>query len=141
MKRFLIASPKFTGNAELMYNEKGTLVKIDMQHTSMAEDAVIAFKRAAPHNLPTLIKNEWCSPGTTVVEADFEVTFDMFWNAYREKINKKRCIPIWDKLNKVKQVAAYYGISRYDKYLTRSGRFKCDPENYLRNEMWENEYK
>lgn len=141
MKRFLITSDKFTGTAELMYNERGTLIKIDMTQAQMCENTVVGFKRAVPQNLPLLIRNDWCSPGTTVVEADFEVTFEMFWNAYRLKVNKKRCTPLWDKLSKPKQVAAFYGISRYDKFLHKTGRYKLDPENYLRNETWENEYR
>ena len=76
-----------------------------------------------------------------IVEDEFEVTFDMFWIAYNKKINRKRCEPIWNKLSKPKQVKAYYGVKSYDKYLkVESWRQKADPENYLRNEMWENEY-
>ncbi len=141
MKRFFVTSEKFMGTAELLYNEKGTLSKIDMTQANMDENAVVAFKRAVPHNLAILIRNEWCSTGTTVVEADLEVTFDMFWNLYDDKINKKRCIPLWNKLNKVQQVSAYYGISRYKKYLHKTGVFQLNPENYLRNETWENQYK
>ena len=142
MNRFLVTSEKFTGTVELLFNEKGTLCKIDMTQAALNEDAVVAFKRAAPHNLHTLMKNEWCGKETTVIQGDFVVSFEMFWTDYRNKINKKRCIPLWEKLSKPKQVAAYYGISRYDKFLHKnSWRTKADPENYLRNEMWENEYK
>lgn len=142
MKRFIITSDKFTGTAELLYNDKGTLIKIDMSNAAMNEQAVIMFKRAVPHNLPTLMRNDWCSAGTVTVEADFEVSFDMFWTDYRKKINKVRCLPLWNKLSKVEQVKAYYGISTYDKFLHReSWRSKADPENYLRNKMWDNEYK
>ena len=49
---------------------------------------------------------------------------------------------LWNKLGKTEQVKAYYGITTYDKYLSReTWRGKVDPENYLRNQMWENEWK
>lgn len=142
MKRFLITSPKFTGQAELQYNDKGTLCKIDCTQAVMEEITIMHFKQAVPATLSKLISGRAFSSDTIIVEADFEVTFEMFWEAYRKKINKLRCIPLWNKLSKVEQVSAYYGISTYDKYLHReSWRTKQDPENYLRNKAWLNEYK
>lgn len=142
MKRFLITSPKFTGQAELQYNDKGTLCKIDLTQAAMEEIVVQHFKQAAPSTLHKLINGNCFSKDTIIVEADFEVTFDMFWEAYRKKINKLRCTPLWNKLTKVEQVSAYYGISTYDKYLHKeSWRTKQDPENYLRNKAWLNEYR
>jgi hypothetical protein len=66
----------------------------------------------------------------------------MFWQRYDKKINRKRCEPLWEKLSKPKQVAAWAGIDAYNKFLqANSWRKKADPETYLRNEMWENEWK
>jgi hypothetical protein len=66
----------------------------------------------------------------------------MFWQLYDKKINRKRCEPLWDKLSKNKQVAAWAGINAYNKFLqANSWRKKADPESYLKNEMWENEWK
>lgn len=67
----------------------------------------------------------------------------MFWKAYDVKVNKKRCIPIWDKLTKTQQVKAWAGIKKYDSYLKslKWSRPKADPDTYLRQEYWENEYK
>ena len=142
MKRFLITSPKFSGTAELHYNDKDTLCKIDCTQAAMDEMVVKHFKAAAPATLQLLISGNCFSKDTIIVEADFEVTFDMFWNAYRHKVNKLRCLPLWNKLNKVEQVSAYYGISTYDKYLAKTGyRGKQDPDNYLRNKTWMNEYR
>jgi hypothetical protein len=141
MKRFIISSDKFTGSAELLYNDKGMLIKIDMTQAQMDEHTTMHFKRSVPHTLALLMDNNWCSPGTTTVEAEYEVDFEMFWEKYDHKINKKRCIPLWDKLTKPQQVAAYYGIYRYQRYLQRTGQYKRNPENYLKDEMWNNDYK
>lgn len=139
MKRFLITSPKFTGQAELLYTDAGVLCKIDCTDTNMGE-AIFQFKTQVPTQMDKLKYS--FSTLTTIVEAEFEVSFDMFWKKYNKKINKSRCILLWGKLNKVQQVQAFFGVDGYDKYLKNEGwRSKADPETYLRNGYWENEYR
>ncbi len=139
MQLFKITNPNFTGEIEVLYN--GKLVKFDCTNAQIDEETISAFKRAIPTNINVFIKGEWCSKYTTVVEAEYIVSFDMFWRAYDKKINKARAMPIFEKLTKTEQVKAYMGIKAYDKYLTKEKwRTKADPENYLRNKTWENEY-
>ncbi len=140
MRKFLITSPHFRGTAEILYREDGVLVKIDLSQCEMNIGITDAFKKKVPAHLND-IETAFKDTKATVIEADFEVTFEMFWNAYNKKINRKRCEPIWNKLSKPKQVKAYYGIKQYDKYLkVESWRQKADPDTYLRNETFENEY-
>ncbi len=140
MRKFLITSPHFKGTAEILYREDGILVRIDVGQTEMPGGMVKKFKDTIPVHLND-IEAAFKETKAMIVEDEFEVTFDMFWIAYNKKINRKRCEPIWNKLSKPKQVKAYYGVKNYDKYLkVESWRQKADPENYLRNEMWENEY-
>lgn len=142
MRRFLITSQKFTGTAELLYNDQEVLNRIDCTQTDMSADTVAAFKRAVPVLINALLKEPWCGADTTIIEADFEVSFLMFWKRYDKKINKKRAQLAWNKLSKSEQVKAFYGIDAYTKFLKiENWRPKQDPENYLKNLMWENEYK
>jgi len=142
MRRFIVTNDKFTGQAEITYNEKGTLMRIDLSAAEMDEMHVISFKRSVPATIAALAANTGFGPSTTVIEADFIITFDMFWHRYDKKIKRHRCLPIWDKLTKTDQVKAYHGIRDYDKYLKKEAwRSKADPETYLRNKYWENEYK
>jgi len=123
----------------MVYNGKGTLSQLDMNSADMDAELTSVFMRIVPiveSGLATAFKKD-----TTIVQEDFKVSFDDFWNAYNHKINKKRCIPLWDRMTKNQQVKAFYSIRDYDKFLKNNKRMKCDPENYLRNEMWENEYK
>ena len=139
MKRFLITSPKFTGQAELLYNDAGVLCKIDCTDTNMGA-AIHQFKQQVPAREGML--QESFSSQTVIIEAEFEVTFDMFWKKYNKKLNKSRCIMLWGKMNKAHQVQAFFGVDSYDKYLKKEGwRNKADPETYLRNAYWENEYR
>lgn len=141
MKRFLVTSPAWNGTAELHFDDQDLLCKIDMMETVMPLPIIRIFKEKAPCHVSEL---EAAFKGThaTVVEAEYEVTFDMFWKAYNKKINRVRALKLWDKMEKSMQVRAYFGVRAYDRYLKTKAewRSKADPETYLRNEYWENEY-
>lgn len=141
MRRFLITSPNYTGQAEIVFNNDGTLCRIDLTDTDMQPSMVKGFKdRVCVHvdQIPDMITGS----KATIIESDFEVSFDMFWKKYNKKINKVRCIQLFAKLNKSQQVMAYMGIDDYTKYLKKeTWRTKADPETYLRKQYWENEYK
>jgi hypothetical protein len=142
MRRFLVTSPKYTGEAELVFDTNGRLVRVDVANTDMNTIMVGTFKAWVPADI-ILVEEKFAGSQATIVEADFLVTFEMFWNKYDKKINRKRCEPLWAKLSKVDQVKAFYGIDAYLKHLTRreSWRTKADPEKYIRDRYWENEWK
>lgn len=143
MRKFLLTSKNFIGNAELHYNDNDMLCRIDVTDTNMTVAQIVPFKTAVPPTIQHLENNGHGLPAhITIIEAEYEVTFDMFWMAYNKKINKKRCEPLWNKLGKAQQIKALQGVKSYDKFLEKNDwRSKADPENYLRNEMWNNEWK
>lgn len=139
MRRFLITSQKFGGQAEVIYNDADVLCKIDCIDTDMNAVTIRHFKAAVGADIASI---GVLLPNCVIVEADYEVSFEMFWKKYNKKINKSRCTLLWNKMNKTMQVQAFFGIDAYDKYLKKeSWRSKADPETYLRNRYWENEYK
>jgi hypothetical protein len=141
MKRILITSPHFIGEAEVVFREDGILVKIDMSACNMKKATAFSFKNVIPAHFDEL-QEAFKGKQVTICEAEFEVSFDMFWKSYSKKINRLRCIPLWNKLSKTEQALAYLGIKDYDRYLKRNDwRSKADPENYLRSQMWHNEWK
>jgi hypothetical protein len=141
MRRFLATSEKFNGHAELIYDEQEMICCVDMRNSNMNWDQRFFLLKNTPQTIANL--NEYVKmTSLTIVEVDFEVTFDMFWEKYNRKINKGRCISLWSKLNKVDQVKAFFGIDKYEKFLKKEHwRPKADPETYLRNQYWLNEYK
>lgn len=141
MKRFLLTAPnRFTGTAEIWYNDANILCLIDIRQTNMNTETVRGFIRAcSPSTDGRMVGN--FSSDVDVIEADIIITFEMFWNKYDEKFNKKRCIALWEKIPKADQVKAYVGIDPYNKHLRKTGRFKVNPDTYLKNQLWENEYK
>ena len=142
MKRFLITNPKFTGAAEIIYNQAGLLIIIDFSNCIMEELQITYFKKVVPTQMEVLINNNPFSADTSILASEVEVTFDMFWNAYQKKINRKRAEVLWVKLAKMEQVQAYSGVKPYIKFLQKeSWRSKADPDTYLRDKFYHNEYK
>lgn len=119
MRRFHITNPeKFIGQAELVYNEKETLCIIDCSNTNMDQVTMHAFKNAAPitiEKMQTAFAKE-----TTVVESDFEVTFDKFYKEYPLKRNRFKGEAQFNKLSKTDQVKAFFSMQAYKKYLARN---------------------
>ena len=88
--------------------------------------------------IPELAK----STSLTIVSVDYVITYEQFWNAYDNKVNNKRALALWDKLSHVDKVAAFVGIKIYNRHLQKNPwKTKADPDTYLRNRSWENNYK
>lgn len=140
MKRYLIASNRYIGNAELWYNDSGKLLRIDVSKTDMLIDVIDQFKRIAPVSDRHLTTDlEGFASG--IVLGEIVISFDQFWTKYNRKINKARCIPMWDKMDSSERLKAFSGIDKYIAFLSKEkGRKILDPENYLKNKTWENEY-
>src|SRR5436190_11368440 len=119
MQRFLITNTdKFTGQAELIYNDKGTLCVIDCSNTDMEEIVMHHFKNAAPVTTNRL-KDAFKHP-TVIVEAGFEITFEKFYKEYPLKRNRNRAEKAWTKLNDSDRIKAWHSLSSYKKYLSRN---------------------
>ncbi len=115
------------------------LILVDMQKAELPTKTI--------DWLYSRIKVDWSEDVKTsfadfnVVESGVEITFDSFFDKYARKVNKQRCITIWQKLNEADRVKAYHGLWKYEKHLSANPwKSKADPENYLKKRMWENEY-
>jgi hypothetical protein len=142
MRRFIITSPKFAGQAELVYNEKETLIMIDCTRAGMDEVTIAAFKRAVPVTISTLAgPASGFSSGTLIVEADFVVSFKRFYDEYPLKRNRYKVEQVWNKLNKPDQVKAFYSLHFYKKYLSKNNWLQpMIGDRYLRNKEYETEW-
>jgi len=142
MQRFLISNPKFNAAADIVYNAAGLLINIDLSNCGMDEVQTTYFKKIVPTVIEVLLNNHPFSADTKIIPAEIEVTFEMFWNGYGKKINRKRSEGLWVKLSKMDQVEAFLAIKEYNKFLQKLGwRSKADPDTYLRDKFYENEYK
>jgi hypothetical protein len=141
MKKYIITSQKFTGQVELIYNGNGTLAKIDFTPGELDHHQVHYLVKHIPANEVDMSTSFQNLP-ITIVSEDYRITFDDFWNYYDQKHNRKRAEALWKKLSKTDQVIAYNGLKAYTKHLNANAwKNKADPDTYLRNRMWENNYK
>jgi hypothetical protein len=141
MKKYIITSQKFTGQVELVYNGRGLLNKVDFSSGELEEHQVHYLVRHIPANEGEM-GNSFKAVPLTIVSEDYRITFDDFWVAYDQKHNRKRAEALWIKLSKSDQVIAYNGLKAYTKHLNvNPWKNKADPDTYLRNRMWENNYK
>jgi hypothetical protein len=142
MRRFLITSPKFTGTAEIVYNSKDVLCMIDITQANMDVDTIHHFKRATPAVLSNLL-----TPGlsfsaeTTIIEADFEVSFELFWKEYPYHRNRFKVEKGWSQLGKSDQVKAFHSLKSYKRYLGRNAwQTPMIADRYLRDREFETEW-
>ncbi|MCH4824277.1 hypothetical protein ML462_13965 [Gramella lutea] len=84
----------------------------------------------------------------TIPEFDIKIgepdlSFDSFWNAYGNKVGKKKMAEnTWKKLSKADKLKALEAIKHYNNYLSRKhGIDKAHPTTYLNQEYYHNEWK
>jgi hypothetical protein len=69
------------------------------------------------------------------------LTFQAFWDAYDHKRKITRSKQLWAKLKDADKLKAIEGISRYNNYLRlHNGIAKCNPDTYLYQRQWEDEF-
>ena len=138
MKKYLITSTHYTGAVEVVYNDE-LLLSIDFGQTNCTGVQRAKLKEMLPINISGL-RAAFEKTSVTIIEGDFEVSFDMFWNNYGKKVHRLRVEKLWAKMSQADRVKAFVGIAKYKKWCQRSERFLLDPENYLKNQTWTNEY-
>lgn len=93
----------------------------------------------------TIIKTVWLANkditskvNITVGEPD--LSFETFYNAYKYKIKKLKAQKAWDKLSKADRIECLKSLKSYEGYLTRKQVAKANPEAYLNQRRWEDDF-
>jgi len=144
MRRFLVTGQKYTGEAELLYNEVGTIEAVNLRNTSLNPTQRATFLQnipAAETGLDGAFNGK-----LTIVEADIEETFEMFFNAFANKRNKQDALKLWNRLNLTDKVRCRLRIKAYFKYISRmhQGGFQIKqmyPDTWIRGRHWEDEWE
>lgn len=118
MRRFIVSSPAFAGNIDLVFRED-VLIKIDATNANLPPVIMRIFKEKAPVQIDEL---ETAFKGThaTIVEADFEIKLEDFIRDYPYKRNTHLLPEIWNKMSKADQVLAWQAAGEYRKYCQRN---------------------
>lgn len=144
MRKFVFSSKDktFDGSFFIVYNEREELQELNFQDANLSTERRLWLLRHCPESLDVEQLRAFVSATRTdAIESTLTFSFEDFWNKYGKKINRKRCEPLFAKLSESNRTNAVLGIAKYDKYLkVQSWRTKADPESYLRNEMWNNDW-
>lgn len=71
---------------------------------------------------------------------ELDLSFETFMKAYRHRIKKQQAKKAWEKLSKADKIEALKGIKSYDAYLVRKQVPKCNPQAYLNQRRWEDDF-
>lgn len=140
MRKFkIVNADKFNGQAEIVYNDRGTLCIIDCSDTDMNEQTVDHFKKSVPANIGKL--QEAFKHPTVIADVGFEVTFERFYKDYPLKRNRYKAEKQWAKLTDTERIIAWHSLSSYKKYLSRqSWQSPMLADSYLSRREFETEW-
>lgn len=137
MKKLLLTSPKFEGEIIVIYGADMLLAYVDFRDAENSLKQIDYLIRKVPAQFTTT-KDFIASMESTslvVVEADYKVTFEMFFDEYGHKRNKARCIKPFERLSEANKVKAFVGIRRYNRHLQfNPWKNKMDPEQVHQRE-------
>lgn len=140
MRKFLISSPKFSGNIEMVFNQEGVLMSVSFVNASLTIGQIQFVLKHTPAVMDGLNGSE-AFKGAIIAEDTYEITFEMWFDKYNFKRNKKPAEKIWAKMNTVDKVLAYYNTDSYLRHLKNTEwQNQMYPDTYLRNEHYRTEW-
>src|SRR5260221_304091 len=142
MNRYIITSPKFTGEINVLYGMDNRLLYIDFLKCDLTDDQISYFKNHLPVSYSDEFSKAFGSSNLNIIKEGYRVSFDQWWTRYSLKRNRERCVKVWDKLSEGDQASAYFKLGMYERHLSlNSWKTKADPDTYLRQRYWNNEWK
>jgi hypothetical protein len=136
--RYIMTSNAFTGQVEFDYNETtGLMISYSTANATLSETQQVWLLKNLPRELAeaqTLLEKN-----PNILFKPEDVTFEMFWQAYDDKINssRKRTLKAWEKMTKDDQVKAFRFMKTYFRNIPQGTRKKY-AETYLNAELWNN---
>ena len=139
MKIFHITSTRFEGHVELKFNDDDRFGGIDFTESSVTMEQQKMLLQKVPADVNALGMYDKYKDSITVTEITQNITFEMFWGKYDDKINssKKKTQAKWNKMSAAEQAKAYRYIVKYFASIP-SGTRKKYAETYLNAELWNN---
>jgi hypothetical protein len=148
MKKFSITFRAAPGEVFITYDEDNIFRIFDATNASITAEQIHWLKNNIPMQIVDIKKQfadfvVLAKNGIEIAETNFDVSFELFWESYNHKFNRKRAQAIFDKLPYTKKLKCIQSIQHYDNFLKwqKFERTKMDADTYLRNEAWENDWK
>ncbi len=136
MRIFHLSSSVWRGYIEFVFNDLDLLEKMSI-HADLSQPQQVYLLKNMPRELAELEHIK--TPNVTIIEVKQEITFEMLWNKYDDKVNssRKKALAKWNKMSPVEQARAFYFVSRYFSCIPDGTRKKY-VETYLNSELWNN---
>lgn len=136
MRIYQVHSTTFGADVQLTFNQNGILIGYQVIGEELATVPSGTNIRLSVLEIEFLALMK--THNMKVTEVDRKITFDMFWNRYAHKVDKKEALAKWNSLSKDDQIEAFDHIPIYEAMLKRSpyARNKVDPLRYLKKERW-----
>lgn len=139
MRKFVLTSDKFCGSVTMWFDDADVMVHYNNE-TDMGKEAHFWMIERIPRNLLELELLKGKVKGK-IEELPPDLSFETFWEAYRNKVNRKSCLALWEKMSKEKKIKCINSVKPYLDYLARvKWRNQKDPTTYLRTEDYETEW-
>lgn len=139
MKQLIFTSEAFNGEVFLEFGDNGMLSKYDISNATLSIRQQEWFLQRLPTRLEDVKRILENSQTGKLTEVKNEITFEMFWNRYNDKVNssKRKAETRWNRMTKADQIKAYNFINRYEQNIPAGVRKKY-AETYLNTELWNN---
>ena len=139
MKHYQLTSDAIDGYVDFFFDETGYLIRFDTSNAKLSKEQQEFILRKIPLELSEVKNVIGKSPSAKLTEIKIEVSFEMFWNRYDDKISssRKKAEAKFDRMKKVDRMKAYQFIPTYFNNLP-SGTRKKFAETYLNAELWSN---
>lgn len=148
MKKYIITSPAFEGEMNVLYGTDGKLMYVDFMKCDLSEEQMKFFKERLPVYFSSSeegsaqLASHFGKSRLNVVEQGYTVTFDQWWTRYNVKRNRERCEKLWNKLSEADRAAAFFKLGLYERHLAvNPWKTKAEPDTYLRNKYWNNDWR
>lgn len=140
MKKF-IATGNFEGQVEVVYGEHGLLHEVKYGGAQLSHVQLDWLQQ----NLPTVLDAGFAEfakrSKLTWIEERYEISFEVFWEAYGLKHNKKRCEAKWNRMSKADRVKAYMGLAAYFRHLQLNPwKNKAGCDTYLEDRYYDTDW-
>ena len=135
-----------TGEINRYSNRQGTVVTVCNYNTYQSEDSEsntqsnkrVTDEQQTSNTRATTTKNE---KNDKNVNNDKKLyMFDLFWDSYDKKIDRKRCETNWGKLSKKNKSLILEFIPIYQAYEPEK-KYQKNPLTFLNSEMWKEDWK
>jgi len=136
---FILTSIQFEGDVILEFNEQDRIARFDMTGARLSVQQMDYILNGLPKEASQIETLLGHSRTAKLTEVTGNITFEMFWDKYGEKVrsSRKRAQAKWNKMRKSEQIKAYNFIPKYESNIL-PGTEKKYAETYLNAELWNN---